>query len=321
MKSKRIIYSNIRQKKKATTKFSIATGELMAAQELITKGLFKESVIHLYFCSFNLAQATLADILKSDKHSTVEREFNRKYGRGRGIVPQKYVRLHNTLHKERELHSYKATYSPKSADVKKWLRLLTSFHLFINRTLDKVTTIDIIKSMYAENPNSVRDFSYDIYCPKTYSHHNRITYWQPPFYIDIFNHIKIVSVLREALRKLKVRKNENYVLGLNSKVSQYSNDHYLMLDFDSLDTDVESVLKDVGGVILRSGRGYHFIGNKIIKGYKNWIKQLNSLNRKKDLKGKIDKDHIKISVLRGYSTLRITDSPIKPNVPLFYKEV
>ena len=321
MKSKRIVYSNIRQKKKATTKFSISTGELLAAQELVAKGLYKESVIHLYFCSFNLAQATLADILKSDKHSTVEREFNGKYGRGKGVIAKKYVRLHNMLHDERELHSYRATYSPKSADIKKWLKALQAFHQCVDKVLDKVTTIDIIRSMYIENPSLVRDFSYDIYCPKTYSHHNRITYWQPPFYIDIFNHTKIASVLKEALKRLRVRKHEDYVLGLNSKINQYSNDHYLMLDFDSLDTDVESVLKDIGGVILKSGRGYHFIGNKVIKGYKSWIKQLNSLNRKRELKEKIDKEHIKISILRGYSTLRITDSPIKPNIPLFYKEV
>ena len=94
MSYKKIVYKNIKYKKRATTKFSIATGELLAAQELVVKKLYKESVIHLYFCSFNLAQAALADILKTDKHSTVEREFNRKYGRGKGLIAKKYVQLY-----------------------------------------------------------------------------------------------------------------------------------------------------------------------------------------------------------------------------------
>ncbi len=39
------------------------------------------------------------------------------------------------------------------------------------------------------------------------------------------------------------------------------------------------------------------------------------------LKKYIDSDHIDISIRRGYSTLRITDSPVKPHIPFFYKEL
>jgi uncharacterized protein (UPF0332 family) len=321
MPSKTINYKKIIHKKKASTNFSLATGELLAANELVTKKLYKEAIVHLYFSSFYLAQSTLADTLKSDAHKTVDSEFNRKYGRGKGAIPKLYVKLHSHLHKERTLYSYRTTHTPKSSDVIAYLKQLQAFHKCVDRVLLKVTTIDIIRSLYETNRDKIKDFSYDIYCPKTYSHHNRITYWQPPFYLDIFDYHKIALIIKEALKKLKVNKHEDYVLGLNSKVSQYQGNHYIMLDFDSLDTDVEIALKSIGGVLLKSGRGFHFIGNTIIIGHKNWVAELKRILRNKDLKGKVDKEHIEISIQRGYSTLRITESAIKPSIPIFYKEL
>ena len=259
--------------------------------------------------------------MKSDSHKSVESEFHKKYGRGKGVIPKSYVKLHTKLHNERNLFSYRTAHTPRSSDVIKYLKQLTAFHKCVDKVLVKVTTLDIIKSLTKIILILLKTFSYDIYCPKTYSHHNRITYWQPPFLFEIFDYNKIVEVIRESLRKLRVNKHEDYVLGLNSKTSQYQDNHYLMLDFDSLDTDVEVVLKEIGGVLLKSGRGFHFIGNKIIRGHKNWLHTLKMLLRKKDLKGKLDKVHIGISIARGYSTLRITDSPVKPNIPIFLKEL
>ena len=43
-----------------------------------------------------------------------------------------------------------------------------------------------------------------------------------------------------------------------------------MLDIDSLDASLESVLSEVGGILLKSGRGFHFIGNAVIEGQKAW---------------------------------------------------
>lgn len=321
MPSKVIDYKKVLHKKKASTNFSLATGELLAATELVSKKLYKEAIVHLYFCSFYLAQSTLADVLKSDAHKTVDAELNKKYGRGTGAIPRLYVKLHSHLHKERTLYSYRTTHTPKSSDVILYLKQLQAFHKCVDKVLIKVTTIDILRSLYEANSALIKDFSYDIYCPKTYSHHNRITYWQPPFYLDIFDYNKIGTILKEALKKLRVNKHEDYVLGLNSKISQYQDNHYLMLDFDSLDTDVEIVLKSYGGVLLKSGRGIHFIGDKIIEGRKKWITELNKIARNKELKGKVDRQHIEISIQRGYSTLRITESSIKPSIPIFYKEL
>lgn len=318
---KNITFELIKHKKKSSTFFALATGEYEAAKLLVEEELYKESVVHLYFSAFYLAQSVLVDILKSNGHKTVATEFNKKYGKGDNLIPKRYVNFYNTIHTERNENNYHDTIVPKKTDVLKWLRLLDGLYNFIDKNLDKVTTLDIIKNIYEENIDTVKDFSYDLYCPKTYSHHNRISFWQPPFYLEVFTPNKLCTELKETLKRLHIRRNQDYVLGLNSKVNQYEDNHYLMIDIDCMDTDVESELKKYQGVLLKSGRGFHFIGSKVIIGKNNWIKVLKEIARNRTLKGKIDKDHIEISINRGYSTLRITNSIIKPNTPLFYKEL
>lgn len=318
---KKLSYSTIKHKKKASTMFSLATGELLAAEVLVEKEMYREAVIHIYFCAYYLAQSVLMDVLKSNSHKLVAMEFNKRYGKGQSFIPKTYVEFYNKIHVARNNNNYNDTVVPKKSMVIASLFHLHRLYSVIDKNLEKVTTLDIIKDIYISNPGIVKDFSYDIYCPKTYSHHNRISYWQPPFYIDVFSPEKLCKELKETLRRLRVRNNKEYVLGLNSKVNQYESNHYLMLDFDSMDTDVESELKEYGGVLLKSGRGFHFIGNNIIIGEKEWIKILRHIEKKKELKGKIDRDHIEISIKRGYSTLRITSSKIKPNIPIFYKQI
>jgi hypothetical protein len=48
---------------------------------------------------------------------------------------------------------------------------------------------------------------------------------------------------------------------------------------------------------------------------------MGKLRRHKDLREHLDKDHIDSPLKRGYSTLRITESPVKPHAPFFYKEL
>lgn len=94
-----------------------------------------------------------------------------------------------------------------------------------------------------------------------------------------------------------------------------------MLDIDSLDSAVESALRGIGGILLKSGRGFHFIGRDLIIGQKPWESKIRSLMRHTVLKQYLDKAHLEISLKRGYATLRITESPAKPTVPVFYKEL
>jgi len=67
---------------------------------------------------------------------------------------------------------------------------------------------------------------------------------------------------------------------------------------------------------MKSGRGFHFVGAKVIEGRKAWHKELRRALRNSVLRTRIDKKHIMISMMRGYSTLRITASDVKPAIPL-----
>lgn len=95
----------------------------------------------------------------------------------------------------------------------------------------------------------------------------------------------------------------------------------IMLDIDSLDASVESALSKIGGILLKSGRGFHFIGNKVIVGHKKWEMIMRQFKRNKELKNYVDHDHIDISLRRGYATLRVTTSKVKPQAPVFFKEL
>jgi hypothetical protein len=94
-----------------------------------------------------------------------------------------------------------------------------------------------------------------------------------------------------------------------------------MVDIDAVNPAIEAALKPIGGVLLKSGRGFHFIGTNIVSGADNWRKKMRALWKNPSLRPHVDKEHIEISIRRGYSTLRVTSSPIKPTVPYFYKEI
>jgi hypothetical protein len=66
------------------------------------------------------------------------------------------------------------------------------------------------------------------------------------------------------LRNLRVMRSNDYVVGINSRLDQYGGTHLIMLDIDSLDTSIETYLSKIGGVLLKSGRGFHFIGNTVM---------------------------------------------------------
>jgi len=178
---------------------------------------------------------------------------------------------------------------------------------------------DTISVIVKRNRKLVKDISFDIFCPKTYKHHVRFTAWMPVFYFKLIKPGSLMRRLKEVLTGLKVRNVSNYVCGLNSKLSQYRDVHLLMLDLDTIDASAEKELAKIGGILLRSGRGYHFIGFEALKGRKKWENRLKTLMRKPRLKRHIDKMHIYISLNRGYSTLRFTKSPVKPMKVIFLR--
>lgn len=320
MKKLSLIY-NYKEQKKSSTMLALAQSECDAAEFLIEKKLYKEAVVHLYFTCFYATQSLLVGKIKSNpSHNHLQMELHHVYGKSQ-YFPRRYVNLHSRLHTIRNEYDYRNSYSPDPEMMLKELRSVRSYLKFSFKFVPKLEIKDIILGIYNDNKNIIKDFSYDIYCPKTYSHHTRITFWQPPFYLPIFSHKQLSMVIKNALQKLRVKNYNNYVIGLNSKLNQYSDEHLLMLDIDSVNPAIEKILKSYGGILLKSGRGYHFIGTEIIKGEKEWHRLHRKISKSGILKKCVDKKHIEISLKRGYSTLRITANSIKPQIPFFYKEL
>lgn len=310
-----------RQKKRASSLMALGSSECEAAEKLVEAGLYREAVVHLYFTCFYVSQALLCGKLSSEpSHKSLNTQMHRVYGR-RSDFPRRYVRLHTELYHQRTEFDYKTTHTPDPDSLKKQLEVLKAYVKYALKIVPRVEVLDLLRSFFEDNAERIKDFSFDIYCPKTYSHHTRLTVWQPPFYLDIFDTNQIAKHAIALLAKLKVRRSQDYVVGLNSKVNQYKDDHLIMVDIDAVNPAVESALKPIGGILLKSGRGFHFIGRKVLIGSRAWKREMRDLLRNPKLRPHVDPDHIEISIRRGYATLRVTASPIKPTAPYFYKEI
>lgn len=316
----KLSYSH-KQKKRASTLLSLALSELEASETLVNSGLSREALFHMYFCCFYVSQALLVPQLPAKpSHKSLEGSIHKTYGKSSNF-PRRYVDLHSLLHNLRNTFNYNVTHSPQPKLIEQKLKTLQAYVAFAFRSVPTLETAEILESILSENPGKIKDFSYDIYCPKTYSHHTRVTLWQPPFYLEIFSATQVQIQIRRALQNLRVRRPNDYVVGVNSKLDQYGGTHLIMLDIDSLDASVESALSKIGGILLKSGRGFHFIGNKVIVGHKKWEMIMRQFKRNKELKNYVDHDHIDISLRRGYATLRVTTSKVKPQAPVFFKEL
>lgn len=312
---------DIKQRKRASTLIALASTEIEAINALIEKELFREAVIHLYFASFYLSHALLLkDLTKTNpSHDAVDCALHKVYGR-KIFLPKRYIKMHSRLHNLRTDVSYRSAHTPETGEIIKYAKQLGFYSRFVSSCIVEIDFPDILRDILEDNPDKIKDFSIDIYCPKTYSHHVRFTLWFPPFYLNIFNLKNLFKQMRQVLQRNHVKNHGNYVAGLNSRLNQYEEMQLLMIDIDSISVDVESRLSKIGGILLKSGRGYHFIGRKILSSRTEWTKALRGIMRDRSLRHRADKKHIKISLQRGYSTLRVTSSPAKPARPMFFKE-
>jgi len=300
------IKSTYSQRKKSSHYLGMAEEKLVAIKE--NKNYFDKDLIQ----TVNLLVHSYFSFRFGKKFSQSE-GLKRLGGLAkRGSFPKKYYTL------VRKIQSLKTEPAPIGLSI---VKSIQSFKTYIQKHINPITISEILIDYYEKNMSSIEDFSFDIYCPKTYSHHVRLTLWYPPFYLYCFSFEDLSQKAKSFLKKLKVKKSDNYVLGFNSRLDQYAGIHFIMLDLDSLSLEAEKQLKKIGGILFRSGRGYHFVGRKVIRGEKAWRKKLLSLKKNKKLKGHLDMDHVDISLKRGYSTLRITHSHVKPQIPFFLKEL
>jgi len=294
----------------------IAFSHLRTSEILIKGQDYAGAVARLYYSAFFGAKAALADLgRRSNKHEYWLTHFNLRFGRRTSWVPKKYVKLLNNLQQAREKHDYYGGFPNDS-------NLAVSYHRQVFLLLKKVknnTPLVLYPEFIEEFLNRNDDIlaiEFDYYCPKSYIHKERIQFQIQAnrYKVTYSRRIKNAGKLAAAL--LGVTREENYVVGWDNRLGQGGDGYLLFLDIDEDDdAKVKTALKSRKGWLFKSGGGYHFIDEKILPTQKMWLMRFLAAARSKKLKSLVDDRYVKFSVRRGYSTLRIHKSNIKPFTP------
>ena len=303
-----------KQKRKASTLLSLALSELKAASQLLHGESYRESVTHLYFTSFYASQSLLQGRIQSDSHKAVESQIHKSF-KDRGIPPQRYVKLHSELHRLRTRISYRDTEIPNPRGLRTLLGRLRQYFEYVGRIVPRTEFMDILTDLRADHPE-IAELSFELFLPLEYGYGGerpRLTLWVPGDQIGDITPRQLAARGQKFLEDIGADHDHRYVVGINSRVDQIEAVHLILLDLDTADPAVESALKDVGGFLFRSGRGFHFVGRTPVKGQRQWEMRMRSLAR--SLKPHVDTEHIRLSIARGYATLRLTTNVEKPHPP------
>lgn len=309
-------------KRKASTNLALAWSQLESAGALLRQGQYREAVVHMYFASFYGSQSLLADRVTGAKHQHVERELHKSW-KDRKAPPQQYVRLHTRLHELRNAIDYRETYVPNPHLVEKSIKRVAKYLRFISRVVPRVDLPELLADIATGSGEALEDFSYDVYEPTSYYDVGpRLTLWLNLALLPSVKPKALAVASERLLHHVRVKHSADLAVGINSKMNQYEPLHMLMLDIDEpRAAGVEEELAKIGGYLIKTRRGFHFIGRQLIKGQEKWESTLRRIARDRRLKQIVDLEHIELSMKRGYSTLRITETPGKPFVPFFYKEL
>jgi len=263
----------------------------------------------LYYSAHHVARALLVLIGNQSKsHKAIVNQFGLEWV-GKRNFPASYGRLLNNLYSDRDKADYGEYVPTFQSDIESLARQVENLIKKARQVIPPVSTAKILSLLVEANPE-IRDFSFDIYCPKSYYHHTRFTIWCPKGRVtDKWLKTLLNSILK-SLRALKVKNSEAYVIGLNSRVNQYEPMHIIMLDFDDISTIPEDKFKNEPGFIFRTGSGFHFIGSKLYD-YTSWKKRMQSFLPL------ASKQHYDLSLKRAYATLRLTASSRKPIAPIY----
>jgi hypothetical protein len=188
-------------------------------------------------------------------------------------------------------------------------RLVEAFVRRAKREVPAASTANMLKILVEEN-TGIRDFSFDVYCPKSYYHHTRLSAWIPKGRItDAWLRRFLASAIR-TLQGLGVKEAHDYVLGLNSRVNQYAEQHLLMLDFDNVSTVPYATLSREPGFFFRTESGFHFVGARLYD-FSEWKRRMKAFSKAASIQ------HCTLSLKRRYGTLRVTESRRKPFRPVY----
>jgi uncharacterized protein (UPF0332 family) len=136
-----------KQKKRASTLLSLSLSELEASETLVEHELFRESLVHMYFCCFYVSQALLVKQVSSNpSHKNLEAQLHKTYGKSKAF-PRRYVDLHTLLHNLRNQFNYNVTHSPKPKLLQQKLRVLKAYVIFAFRRVPKLETSEILAAI------------------------------------------------------------------------------------------------------------------------------------------------------------------------------
>ena len=284
------------------------------ARILISSGQTRLGAYNRLYYAVHHASVSLLRLVGNNakKHTTIRQLFGREWVVRRKF-PKSYGKLLKTLSNERTKADYGEYVPTLESDL---MKRLTKVMAFIKRAQKEIPPISIeriLKILISENAE-IKDFSFDIYCPKSYYHHTRFTIWSPRGRINN----KWLKTLRNnainLLKLLKIEEYKDYVIGLNSRVNQYNEKQFVMLDFDNVSTIPLEKIKNEPAFLFRTVSGFHFIGSKLYD-KSEWKKHMKMCSKNSS------KDHYELSMKRVYSTLRITTSARKPYQPIYIGRV
>ena len=263
----------------------------------------------LYYAAHHAAVALLRlDGVAPKAHAAVKSQFGLRWVKQRRF-PAKYAELLSTLHSERDRADYGEYVTTGRRDLEKTFRRVDQFIRRAQREIPPISTARILTMLVEANPE-IRDFSFDVYCPKSYFHHTRFTVWTPKGRVSDSWLRSVLATSIRSLNTLRVRESKDYVLGLNSRVNQYRPMHLLMLDLDDISSVPTSKFAKEPGFLFRTGSGFHFIGSKLYP-HDEWKR------RTRSFLPLASRQHHQLSLARGYATLRLTASARKPMRPVY----
>ncbi|MCW7498527.1 HEPN domain-containing protein [Leptospira levettii] len=263
----------------------------------------------LYYSAHHTAVALLKLIGNSSKtHTSIINQFSKEWIKNR-LFPKKYGSVISELYDERDKADYGEFVPSMESDLNKKIKVVSEFYNKTKKIIPEISIVDILHLITEKNPD-IRDFSFDIYCPKSYYHHTRFTLWLPKGRLTNKALENLYKGTTEALKLLKVKENQEYTIGINSRTNQYNSKQLILLDFDDISSFPAHKILGEPGYVFRTQEGYHFIGTNLYS-LKDWTKRMRSLIKV------ASKDHIELSLKRGYATVRITTSIRKPFKPVY----
>lgn len=286
-----------------------AFDNLAEARTLISSGQTRlETYNRLYYAAHYARVALLALLGKPAKtHNALINEFGVEWI-ARRKFPASYAKLLTTLSKERDTANHGECVPPLQRDVSRRMRTVEALLKQASKEIPPFSAGRALEALAAENPK-IREFSFDFYCPYMGYDYTRFTIWTSKARITE----KWAQTVRKAgicfLKQLNIKYADKFVLGLNSLVN-YGEKHLLLLDVDYVDKFPTHKLQKEPGFLYRTANGFHFAGWRLYEAG-DWKTRM----RKYSIFA--CKNHVDLSIKRGYATVRLTASPWKPGVPAF----